>query len=45
MPDTMVMERVVLSDRRLSLEAANLIQELKSNVSATWVKSEQKLSD
>ena len=38
--DCLVMERVNLSDRRLSLEAAILRQECK-NCELKWVKSEQ----
>ena len=43
--DTITMERVLLSDKRLSLEPAILRHELQQNIAAKWVKSEQMLAD
>ena len=43
--DTITKERVLLSDRRLSLESAILRCELKHNFTTKWVKSEQQLAD
>ena len=43
--DCMKSERVLLSDRRLSLEAAIIRQSLQEGVECKWVPSEQQLAD
>ena len=43
--DCMKSERVLLSDRRLSLEAAIIRQSLQEGIECRWVPSEQQLAD
>ena len=43
--DCMKSERVLLSDRRLSLEAAIIRQSLQEGIECKWVPSEQQLAD
>ncbi len=43
--DVMVADRLNVADRRLSLEAALIRQQLKSNIQAKWVRSEQMIAD